>query len=150
LERFSLRENRAELYATLAARAGLELDPRPCWLLYRFADRPDCTLESVAARLKVEPDRIEAGIDSLVAKGLVEMVQGPSDCEFSLTDRGHDAIERLQVARRAGLTELLDGWDPEDHPEIGVMVRRLAHELLADDDKLLADATGSSGRKVPA
>ena len=150
LERFSLRENRAELYATLAARAGLQLDPRPCWLLYRFADRPDCTLESVAARLKVDPERIEAGIDALVAKGLVEKVQAPGECEFSLTDRGQDAIDRLQVARRTGLTELLDGWDPEAHPEIGVMVRHLAHELLADDDKLLADATGSARGRVPA
>ena len=44
---------------------------------------------------------------------------------------------------RDGLTELLEGWDPEAHPEIGVMVRRLAHELLADDEKLLADATAT-------
>ena len=51
----------AELYTTLAARAGLELDARPCWLLYRFADRPDCTLESVASRFKVDPERIEDG-----------------------------------------------------------------------------------------
>ena len=56
LERFALRENRAELYPTLAARAGLQLDPRSCWLLYRFADRPDCTLESMASRLKVDPE----------------------------------------------------------------------------------------------
>ena len=58
-----------------------------------------------------------------------------------MTALGHDAIDRLQAARRAGLTELLEGWDPEDHPEIGDMVRRLAHALLADDEKLLADAT---------
>ena len=150
LERFALRENRAELYTTLASRAGLELDPRPCWLLYRFADRPDCTLESVAARLKVDPERIEVGIDALVEKGFVEPAQGPGPCEFALTAQGHDAIDRLKVARRAGLTELLEGWDPEAHPEIGVMVRRLAHELLADDEKLLADATGSAPSPVGA
>ena len=46
----------------------------------------------------------------------------------------------MTAARRAGLTELLEGWDPEDHPEIDDMVRRLAQELLADDEKLLADA----------
>jgi hypothetical protein len=69
----------------------------------------------------------------------------PSGCELTLTDLGDDAIDRLKAARRAGLTELLEGWDPEAHPEIGDMVRRLAHELLADDDKLLADATASAG-----
>ena len=150
LERFAQRENRAELYTTLANRAGLQLDPRPCWLLYRFADRPDCTLESVAARLKVDPERIEAGIEALVDKGYVDMSEGPGECEFTLTEKGHDAIARLTAARRAGLTELLEGWDPEAHPEIGDMVRRLAHELLADDDKLLADATAGAHGKVSA
>jgi DNA-binding MarR family transcriptional regulator len=144
LERVAQRENRHELYTALAGRAGLDLDPRPCWLLYRFADRPDCTLESVATRLKVDPKRIEEGIDALVQKGLVDMERGPGACEFTLTDRGQDAIVRLQNARRAGLTELLEGWDPDEHPEIGDMVRRLAHELLADDEKLLADVSGAS------
>jgi EmrB/QacA subfamily drug resistance transporter len=150
LERFALRENRAELYTTLAKRAGLELEPRPCWLLYRFADRPDCTLESVAARLKVDPQRIEVGLEALVDKGLVDMSDGPGECEFTLTEQGHDAIDRLAAARRDGLTELLEGWDPSAHPEIGDMVRHLAHELLADDEKLLADATSGSDRKVSA
>ncbi len=143
LQRLAQRENRRELYTTLAQRAGLELDARPTWLLYRFADRPDCTLESVASRLKVDPERIEEGIDALVTTGLVKMEDGPGVCEFNLTERGHDAIDRLRTARRDGLTELLEGWDPEAHPEIGVMVRHLAHELLADDDKLLADANAT-------
>ncbi len=147
LERFALRENRAELYSTLAARAGLQLDPRSCWLLYRFADRPDCTLESVASRLKVDPRRIEEGIEALVEKGLVQMNQGPGECEFALTGQGRDAISRLKAARRDGLTELLEGWDPETHPEVEEMVRRLAHELLADDEKLLADA-GAGARSA--
>ena len=90
------------------------------------------------------------GIDALVGKGLVEMVPGPGECEFSLTAQGHQAIDRLQAARRAGLTELLEGWDPDAHPEIGDMVRRLAHELLADDEKLLADASGTVGSAARA
>jgi EmrB/QacA subfamily drug resistance transporter len=144
LARVSQRENRQELYTTLAGRAGLDLDARPTWLLYRFADRPDCTLESVASRLKVDPKRIEEGIDALVQKGLVDMDPGPGECEFTLTERGQDAIVRLENARRAGLTELLQGWDPEVHPEIGDMVRCLARDLLADDEKLLADVSGTS------
>jgi hypothetical protein len=72
------------------------------------------------------------------------MEEGPGGCEFSITERGSDAIDRLEVARRTGLTELLEGWDPQAHPEIGEMVRRLAHELLADDEKLLAAASPQS------
>jgi len=145
LERLARRENRRELYTTLAERAGLELDARACWLLYRFADRPDCTLQSVASRLKVDPGRIEEGIESLVQSRMVKMSNGPGECEFALTEQGHQAIDRLRAARRVGLTALLEGWDPETHPEIGEMVRHLAHELLADDEKLLADVGATAG-----
>ncbi len=144
LERVALRENRRELYTTLAQRAGLQLDARSCWLLCRFADHPDCTLDSLASRLKVDPHRIDEVIGTLVENGMVDRAEGPGGCEFVLTKDGHQAIDRVLAARRAGLTELLDGWDPEVHPELAEMVRQLARELLADDKKLLADATPSA------
>ena len=53
---------------------------------------------------------------------------------------GTAALDKLTEARRAGLTELLDGWNPEEHPEIIAMVKDLAHSLLADDERLVADA----------
>ncbi|HUK71753.1 MAG TPA: MFS transporter [Streptosporangiaceae bacterium] len=144
LERVALRENRRELYTSLAQRAGLQLDARSCWLLYRFADHPDCTLESLASRLKVDPRRVDEVIGTLVEHGMVDRAEGPGGCEFVLTKGGHQAIDRVLTARRAGLTELLDGWDPEVHPELAEMVRQLARELLADDKKLLADAAPSA------
>jgi DNA-binding MarR family transcriptional regulator len=57
-----------------------------------------------------------------------------------LTPAGHDAIDRLAQARRESMTSLLEGWDPESHPEVVELVRKLARGLLADDDQLLADA----------
>jgi EmrB/QacA subfamily drug resistance transporter len=140
LERMAARENRAELYRTLATRAGLELTPRACWFLYRLADRPDCTLEGVADRLKVPVSRIQPAVDELVGAGMVTRSDGPGDCDLRVTGTGDQAIEQLTAARRAGFNELLEGWDPEAHPEIEDLVRRLARALLADDDKLLADA----------
>ena len=53
--RLSARENRVELYQTLAHRAGIDLPPRSVWLLYRLADQPACTVNDVAQRLKVDP-----------------------------------------------------------------------------------------------
>jgi EmrB/QacA subfamily drug resistance transporter len=140
LERAASRENRRELYATLASRAHIELDPRGVWMLYRLADRPDCTLEQVGTRLKVEPHRLEGGIDSLVSAGMLRKDTNGDGCNLVLTGTGHAAIERLTAARRDSMTELLEGWDPQAHPEVVVMVRDLAKVLLADDDKLLADA----------
>jgi EmrB/QacA subfamily drug resistance transporter len=140
LERAASRENRRELYETLASRADIDLEPRAVWMLYRLADRPGCTLDEVGARLKVEPQRLEDGIDALVSAGMLEHSDGSDGGSLTLTGPGRDAIERLTAARRASMTELLEGWDPEAHPEILDMVRNLARELLADDDKLLADA----------
>jgi DNA-binding MarR family transcriptional regulator len=140
LERAASRENRGELYGTLSTRAGLELEPRAVWLLYRLADRPDCTVAEVGARLKVEPERLRSGVDSLVSAGMVGHVEGPAGSKLVLTPAGEEAIEKLTVARRDSLTELLEGWDPEDHPEVVEMIRNLARALLADDDRLLADA----------
>jgi hypothetical protein len=57
---------------------------------------------------------------------------------------GLSAIDRLTEARRSGLTELLEGWNPQEHPEVIDMVKELAGALLADDERLVADATRRS------
>ncbi len=93
LERAASRENRREVYETLAARAGLDLDPRQVWMLYRLADRPDCTLEEVGARLKIDPQRLEAGADSLVSARMLQKNDRGDGCMLELTPSGHDAIE---------------------------------------------------------
>jgi MFS family permease len=161
LERAASRENRGELYETLAARAQVDLEPRGVWMLYRLADRPGCTLEQVSARLKVDPRHLEESIESLVSAGLLRRdgragrTDGPAPTandglgapltgNLVLTQVGHQAIERLTAARRASMTELLEGWDPEAHPEVLELVRELAHSLMADDDKLLAEARAAA------
>ncbi len=141
LQRLSVRENRGELYRTLALRAGVDLHPRAVWLLYRLADHPASTASEVARRLKVDVDLIQPAVDSLVAAGMVEKRRrGGDEPEFHLTAAGRTALERLTEARRQGLTELLEGWNPQEHPEVIDMVKGLAHALLADDDRLVADA----------
>ncbi|PZS11672.1 MAG: hypothetical protein DLM64_06350, partial [Solirubrobacterales bacterium] len=67
------------------------------------------------------------------------------DGRLVLTAAGAAARDRLIVARRAGLAELLDGFSPERHPELTSRLHELAHELLADDRRLLEDAQPASG-----
>jgi DNA-binding MarR family transcriptional regulator len=144
LERAASRENRGELYGMLAGRAGLDLQPRASWLLYRLADRPDATVEEVGSRLNVDPERLAEGVQSLASQGMIERVACPEGHRLVLTAGGHDAIDRLTAARRDSMVELLEGWDPEAHPEVIEMVRHLAKALMADDDKLLADARAAA------
>ena len=90
--------------------------------------------------MKVDPDLIQPGVDGLLAAGMVEERRRGAECDLYLTPAGTDALEKLTEARRIGLTELLEGWNPEEHPEIIEMVKDLAHSLLADDERLVADA----------
>ena len=149
LERIAAREHRVELYETLAQRAGLAIPPQSCWLLYRVADEPACTVDTVAARLRVDPGIIGPGIAGLEDADLVAATDGavPADRRhLHLTTAGEAAVERLVDARRAGLTELLEGWDLDTNTEVVAMVRQLAHELMADDQKMLVAAGMHTGR----
>jgi DNA-binding MarR family transcriptional regulator len=141
VERITRHENRGELYRGLAARAGLSLSPKAVWLLYRVADHPDCSVDEVARRVKADQAIIEPGLQDLVTAGLLSSDARPDGSRrLHLTASGLDAVDQLTAARRSGLTELLDGWDVGAHPEIAAMVSQLAKALLADDDKMLADA----------
>ncbi len=140
LQRLATRENRGELYRTLAQRAGVDLPPRSVWLLYRLADAPACSVGDMAERLHVDPSVIQPGVDGLASAGMVALHQRGADCDLSLTSNGSATLDRLTDARRNSLTELLEGWDLEQHPEVIEMVKNLAHSLLADDERLVADA----------
>jgi EmrB/QacA subfamily drug resistance transporter len=140
LERVSARENRGELYRTLALRAGLDLPPRSVWLLYRLSENPATTVADLSYRLKVDPELIEPGVEGLVSAGMIEERPRGAQFDLHLTRKGIDALDKLTDARRSGLTELLEGWNPEQHPEVVAMVKELAHSLLADDERLVADA----------
>jgi DNA-binding MarR family transcriptional regulator len=118
----------------------VDLPPRAVWLLYRLADRPACSVEEVAERLEVDPSIIQPGVDGLVSAGMIEERRRGAECDLHLTAAGSTALNRLTEARRSGLTELLEGWNPEEHPEVIEMVKELAHSLLADDERLVADA----------
>lgn len=139
LERIAATENREVLYRTLAERAGIRQPPLACWLLYRLADRPGSAVAAIADRAKVPVDQLEPGLAALLSAGLVAPAGGAPGGAVALTPAGEAAVEQLAAARRAGLAELLEGWDPEAHPEVITMVRRLARSLMADDDKLVAD-----------
>ena len=143
LERTIRRENRHELYEMLASRAGLDLPAGACCLLYRVADRPDATVEEVATDLRVDPHRLSQGVDELEAAGLIACVGNRDRPCLEVTVSGEDAIDRLTGARRDTLNELLEGWEPDKHPEVVEMIRELAQVLMADDDRLLADARAS-------
>jgi len=131
------REGRVRSYERLAARAGLDLDPRSCWMLLRLHDRPADDLGDLALHLRVPPSSLEPLIDALVERGLVASNGSvehamPEIPRFSLTDQGQLDIERLAAARRDTLSEFVADWAPERHVELAELLTRLARESIDD------------------
>jgi EmrB/QacA subfamily drug resistance transporter len=107
------RENRWRVYEQLSDRADVELPAGELWLLVRFGDRSEVDLED---------PRVAAAQGSLRQRGLAE--------DGRLSAEGEVLYERVVDARRTGLTELLDGWEPEQHDDVRQMLDRLARQLV--------------------
>ena len=137
LERVISTENRAAVYENLAQRAGIDLGPQACWLLFRLAEFGPMSQDQLDQRYKVRPETLATGLGELEGASLI--VLRPATA-LEVTDAGRQVMARLTEARRAGLEDLLEGWNPADHPELEALVRRLAGILMADDDKLLVAA----------
>jgi EmrB/QacA subfamily drug resistance transporter len=118
------REQRWELYERGARRAEVDLAPPELWLLARLGERVPIAEAALIGDLGVA---IAAPLENLRRDGLAG-----GDGEIGLTAEGRVAYERIVAARSAGLRELLDGWDPDDHPEVEQLVQRLARDLVAE------------------
>ena len=109
------RENRWRVYDQLARRSGLDLQPTELWLVARLGEGTDVDLDD---------PRLGAAGASLRASGLLT--------DGHLGAEGEAVYGRVLAARREGLSELLDGWEPEEHDEVRAMLDRLARALVAE------------------
>lgn len=115
LATLSQRENRWRVYERLAERADVDLEPGELWLLTRLGE---------GTALDLEDPRIISAHSSLRERGLVE--------DAHLRGEGESVYARVVDARREGLAQLLDGWEPERHDEVREMIDRLSRELVTE------------------
>ena len=129
LSTLARREERWQLYERLAARAGLDLDPPELWLLARLGERAPLTKAELDTQLPVDPVRIAAALEQLEQRALVDRNNGGP---IELTKSGHQDYERIVTARQEGLRELLDGWDPDEHPPLRQLIDKLGRDLVSE------------------
>jgi DNA-binding MarR family transcriptional regulator len=129
LSLLATREHRWELYTSLADRAALDLPPPELCVLARLGERPPLTGPQLSDQLYVDPNRMADTLAQLRGRSLV---RSDTDGTIELTSTGRAGYERLVAARRAGLRELLDGWQPDQHREIEELVDRLARDLVRE------------------
>jgi EmrB/QacA subfamily drug resistance transporter len=133
-----------ELYTRLGVLAGVDLPAGSMWALCRIARDGAVPGPELAERAGVSVERGRPYVDRLVDEGLVERreqraeggeerVEGGEQRVLAVTERGRETAARLVEARRAGHCRHLDGWSPEEHPELARLLSRLAEESLGDD-----------------
>jgi len=85
------------------------------------------TQERLLEQLGVDAGPLAAALQRLRERSLV----GDGDELITLTQSGRADYERLVTARCAGLRELLDGWNPDEHPELGELIDKLGRDLVS-------------------
>ena len=122
LERALLRLADTDLrkrgYDRLADLCGLELPGGSCWVLARLAKHGRAAGVELAREAGVTVATGRPYVDKLVEAGYVNRVDGT----LELTTTGHVAADQVFEARRQGLEQMLSGWSPEEHADLGQML----------------------------
>ncbi len=138
------RSGAREIVRRVALRAGIDLDPAACWLLARLSEHGPVDLESLAQRAGVETFALVHAKDRLLDRGL--LAPCPADISaYELTAAGHATLERLTQTGEQRLADLLEGWRPEENPDLARMIVNLAREFFVDASAL-GELQASSGR----
>jgi EmrB/QacA subfamily drug resistance transporter len=125
LSTLARKQNRHLVYDRLTAEAGVDLPAPQAWLLLRIRDREGGTDRELADRLELDPGELAPLLDDLRGRSLVE------PAEVGLTPSGRSAATRIADRSCADFEELLDEWEPSQHPEIRQMVERFAASFVA-------------------
>ena len=131
----SSRDSLEQLYRQLAARAGVELDPRPTWLLFRLQEQAPISQQSLAQRFQVPAEQLTPSIATLQEKGLVTLtaaVDVLGEGQLQLTSAGQETLTSLTTALHDNLSALLDGWSPEQEAELATLLHKVTGTLLSE------------------
>ena len=123
--RLQRRENRWQVYQTIAEGAGVSLAPDEIWLLARLCRNGQPLSDEPA----LGRERFAAIGQTLMA---TDMALRCPNGALAASPRGLAAFERMVGVRRARLAQLLARWKPEEHAEVRAMLDRLAQILIAN------------------
>lgn len=126
-------DDRVRIYEKLAQDAGLDLDARSTWILFRLDGRPELDLAKLGQDLDVPIAALTAPVRPLANRGLVTLAVADGVlARVRLTAAGQEAIDKLVAARRRRLTARLGRWTDELDAQLIARLDQLARDLLRD------------------
>jgi EmrB/QacA subfamily drug resistance transporter len=135
LGRLDRREGAREIVRRVALRAGVDLSPAACWLLARLSEAAPARLDGLAERADLPPATLEHAREELLSRRLI--ITCPGDVSaYQLTDEGHVTLEHLTQIGEQRLADLLEGWHPEDNPDLARLIATLARAFFVDASAL--------------
>jgi EmrB/QacA subfamily drug resistance transporter len=139
--RLDSREGAREIMRRVALRAGVDLEPAACWLLARLSEHGPVDLEGLARRAHVEVSALAHARDALLERRLIAPCPAAASAveptsAYQLTSDGHATLERLRATGEQRLADLLEDWQPEQHPDLARLIATLAHEFFIDTSAL--------------
>jgi EmrB/QacA subfamily drug resistance transporter len=128
------RDRRKLFVEQLAARAGVELSAGASWLIVRLQEDPAADIDELSERFAIPVEVGRRALEELTDRSLVELEPDGDQAGIvrRLTPAGDQIATRLVAERRASLVRLCEEWSPDQNPELGALITRLAHELDQD------------------
>jgi hypothetical protein len=115
----------------LAIEAGVDLPLNECWVLVQL--RRGCNdIPALCERSGAPAEAIESTLATLAGKGLI------TNPPAQLTDGGTVIADRLLATVRDRLDKLLDGWSPEQYPDLVHLLSEMAAEVIPARESLPA------------
>jgi DNA-binding MarR family transcriptional regulator len=135
LTKLSSRQNVHERYATTIAKSGIDINVSEAYGLFRLKQFGATRVEDIPRRLDMPMAEIRPHLDALVTSGRAAIQGTAPNQTLVMTEAGEAAVDALCAARRAILSDQLDGWAPERHAELLTMLRQLADSTLDQEDR---------------
>jgi EmrB/QacA subfamily drug resistance transporter len=133
LSRHLSRESRLRGYELVARRANVDLEPGEAWMISRISRDTSRRVDEMAQASKTPAVRIREVAAALAQRGYVK-VDGET---VSITESGRQVAALLVTAREEILNEFLEGWAPQEHPDVAALVREISARLSGEERGLV-------------
>jgi hypothetical protein len=133
------RKKMLDYLRRLTVEAGVDLPLAECWVLVQFRYHPGWDREALmeqARNHKIEPEVVDAAVVQVIERGLATE-------DLELTPRGIEIADRLRATLRSRLEGLLEGWSPEQYPDLVSLLDQFATEIVADPTVVPAGSSGA-------
>jgi EmrB/QacA subfamily drug resistance transporter len=152
------RQQMRQWLESVASDAGLDLPIADGWVLAQLRRDPKVDLRSLAASQRISLSAVDTAVADLVERGLLETPEleilpalgvdhagteaEPSVPAMSLSPSGALVADQLIDAVRSRLESLLQGWSPEQYPELVHVLDRFASDIVPGTHALVGGNVG--------